>query len=83
MLYYHNFKCQIHLEAVKFEVAPMRIRYRVTGALINVAIHVLWKVSVTRRTLPGLEKIISLRDHCDKTIGHNLHMMAWRTVGFS
>jgi hypothetical protein len=31
MLYYHNFKCQIHLEAVKFDVAPMRIRYRVTG----------------------------------------------------
>ena len=28
MLYYHNFKCQIHLDAVR-----MGIRYRVTGAL--------------------------------------------------
>jgi hypothetical protein len=33
MLYYHSFKCQIHLKTVKFDVAPMRIRYRVTGAL--------------------------------------------------
>jgi hypothetical protein len=32
MLYYHNFKCPIHLEAVKFDVAPMRIQYRVTEA---------------------------------------------------
>jgi hypothetical protein len=32
MLYYNNFKCQIHLEALKFDVAPMRIQYRVTGA---------------------------------------------------
>jgi hypothetical protein len=31
MLYYHNFKGQIHLEAVKFDVSPMRIRYRVTA----------------------------------------------------
>jgi hypothetical protein len=30
MLYYHSFKCQIHLEAVKFDVAPMRIGYRVS-----------------------------------------------------
>ena len=36
MLYYHNFKCQIHLEAEKFDVAPMRIRYRVTGAHRNI-----------------------------------------------
>ena len=34
LLYYHNFKCQSHLETVKFGVAPMRIRYRVTGALM-------------------------------------------------
>ena len=26
------FKCQIHLEAVKFDVALMQIRHRVTGA---------------------------------------------------
>ncbi len=31
LLYYHNFKCQSHLETVKFDVAPMRIRYRVTA----------------------------------------------------
>ena len=35
ILYYHNFKCQIHLEAVKCDVAAMRIRYRVTGALFD------------------------------------------------
>ncbi len=40
ILYYHNFKCQIHLEAVKCDVAPMRIRYRVTGAfLANFLVH--------------------------------------------
>ena len=38
LLYYHNFKSQSHLETVKFDVAPMRIRYRVTGAfkLLNI-----------------------------------------------
>ena len=32
IIYYHNFKCQIHLEAVQFDVAPMPAnpRYRVT-----------------------------------------------------
>ena len=30
MLYCQNFKYQIHLEAVKIDVAPMRIRYRET-----------------------------------------------------
>ncbi len=35
ILYYHNFKCQIHLEAVKCDVARMRIRCRVTGATVS------------------------------------------------
>jgi hypothetical protein len=43
MLYYHNFKCQIHLEAVKFDVAPMRIRYRVTGTLVALKLIASWQ----------------------------------------
>ena len=29
--YYHNFMCEMHLEILKFDIAPIVIRYRVTG----------------------------------------------------
>ena len=34
LLYYHNFVYEMHLEIPKFDVAPIAIRYRVTGVLV-------------------------------------------------
>ena len=34
LLFNHNFMCEIHLEISKLDVAPIVIRYRVTGVLI-------------------------------------------------
>ena len=35
LLYYDNFICEMHLGIPKFDVAPIVIRYRVTGVLVS------------------------------------------------
>ena len=41
LLYYHNFMCEIHFEIPKFDVAPIVIRYRVTGVLTRLSLAIL------------------------------------------